>query len=586
MAIAGFLAFIGLLIAAYSILKKHERLLIRLRLSLFDKILLPLLMATIFISILISDYFRDFDEELRYYNIKIKLSFLVSSSSFLLLLLMLIYLLLKINLNRLNRKKLKLFNGLARELLNKKEYPTLIELLQKEYKRLIRISKTLSWSSYSKKKILSILSLKMKMPEIPPETRKYLEEYIEKEKLDDDKEDKENALKEKVKLLLKNILSEFKHYIGKAVRIFISESRDKGQELSRFILNLIFSDNDFVAKLVELKPDLELKLFGEEFDGYYEYVDIYFYEMIKNNRSILYYEIKNTQNIFDHRYSIPDENILLSYLLKDGRRAKKLEIERGISHFIYEYLDNLNKQTKDPYNYAFENFDDTKWRSPIFVSIRFIDIILSEYMHQGIECQYPLIFYRIITEKILENIKILEDVWMEPREWNSKYAYLLYEIVSTLEGMVFWITYKDSIPLVKLKDVDSRLESGNIIKACIIYLIKILNLISAHNKLPSRFQHYLTDIVLRLWFELRVSNSEECMKYSKVLLECIKENMKGFKKINENFYVLIRTSYENFDKIPYTLGARKRAVEGNELDKEITEYLNSVYKENYERNES
>jgi phosphate/sulfate permease len=55
MAIAGFLTFLGLLIAAYSILKTHEKLFIRLRLSLLDKILIPIFTIVIFLLIIWSD---------------------------------------------------------------------------------------------------------------------------------------------------------------------------------------------------------------------------------------------------------------------------------------------------------------------------------------------------------------------------------------------------------------------------------------------------------------------------------------------------------------------------------------------------
>jgi hypothetical protein len=52
MEIAGFLTYIALLITAYSLLKPHQRLLIRIRLSLLDKIIVPFLYFAIFLALI------------------------------------------------------------------------------------------------------------------------------------------------------------------------------------------------------------------------------------------------------------------------------------------------------------------------------------------------------------------------------------------------------------------------------------------------------------------------------------------------------------------------------------------------------
>ena len=49
--------------------------------------------------------------------------------------------------------------------------------------------------------------------------------------------------------------------------------------------------------------------------------------------------------------------------------------------------------------------------------------------------------------------------------------------------------------------------------------------------------------------------------------------MLQFKRFNENFYELIKKSYDKFDEIPYTLEKGKSGKLGKELYKEIGEYL-------------
>lgn len=562
MTIAALLTLFGLLIAAYSLLTKHQRLFIRLRLSLINKILFPIF---IIILVIVSEYFRDFEKEIKFFNLKFQFSFLISTFAFLFLLLASIYIFAKIKLNRLKRRKLRLFNRLVMELLNKKEYTTLVELISDEYKRLIKFSNKLSWFNNIKHNLLYFFILKPDF-ELTPEDIERAKEYL-KESGEEDLEEKEYSKKEKAKLFFKEIFVGFKHYVGKFIRLFFHDARDKGQENSRYLLNVLLTNRDFVSKLVEIKPEIGLKIFKKEFHNYHEYVDIFFYELIKNNKSILYYEIKNNQNIDSshHRYFINEKNKFLFFLFKDCRVAKRLEVNRGIGNYVIDYLDDLHEKDNDPYNNSYENFDEAKWNSPIFIGIKFFDIMISEILHQGMEWTHPIYYFRNFTDKILKNSRIIENIWKEPHG-KSRYGYLLEEIVTLLENLVDAIKYEGFNYPIKLKNEDDNHEA-NVIKCCVIYLIKILDMIAQSENVSHSFKRDLGDIVLTLLFELKKFSTEESIKYSNVIFNCIKEHMFQYRRFNENFYELIRASYDKFDEIPYTLEG------GRELYKEIGEYL-------------
>jgi len=579
-AIAGILAFFGLLIAAYSLLAKHEKLFIRLRLSFIDKILIPVFIVIIFLSIIISDYFRDYDKEIIYHNLKFdlylkfKLSFLISASAFLLLLMIIVYTFTKINLNRLKKRNLKLFTNLIKELLNRREYPTLISLINDEYKRLIKFSNKISWFICIKDKLLFFFRLKYDF-ELTPEDVDRLNEYF-KETGENFKE-KEYSRKEKVKLFLNNnkICNEFRHYVGKFIRKFTHEVRDRGQEGSRYLLNLLLTNRDFVSELIEIRPELGLKMFEKEFLFYHDYIDIFFYELIKNNKSILYYEVKNNQNLsFFHRYRLQEENLFMKFLFKDCRVAQRLEIYRGVGNYVKNYLEDLNKEEFDPYNYGYENFDDKKWESPIFVAIKLFDIMVSEAIYQGIRWHMWLFYFRIFTEEILNNFKAIPEVWEEYHEWNSKYAYLLYAMVSTLIDWIEIIKDERFSYKVELKNDDSHHENASVIKSCIICLIEVLDLISRSEKVPYKFKQYLTDMVFKLFFDLKTSSSKGTRRYGNVIFNLIKFYMFFPIKFNEAFYRLIKSTYDKFDKIPYIIGHKSNLAKI--LDKELEEYLDSI----------
>ena len=103
--------------------------------SLFDKAFSAIIVIVIFLSIIISDYFRDYKKEIYISSLKFQVSFVIITIAYLFLLIWSIYIVLKI----------KSFRRLIEELLNQKEYPSLIEIVANEYKRLIKFSNKMSF---------------------------------------------------------------------------------------------------------------------------------------------------------------------------------------------------------------------------------------------------------------------------------------------------------------------------------------------------------------------------------------------------------------------------------------------------------
>jgi hypothetical protein len=573
LAIAGILTFYGLLIAAYSILKKHEKLLIMLRLSLLDKILFPILMIGTFFCILVSDYFRDFPRQTFLLGQKFEYSFLILSATFVMVFLLFVYLGIKIKVNRLSRRKIKLFRNLTVELLNKKEFSVLIALLSEEYKRLIKYANSLSLKNSIKNGLLKYFELKPSI-ELQKEMIRTLQKYYELRGKESDIENIKQPKVGKVKSISRNVIVEFRHFGGKIIRGYYQEVNDKSQSVARDLLNLLLTSREFIPKLIEFKVELGLKILNYKFQVRPDFADIFFYELIRNKGSILYYEIKNNQNIFLNRYFINEENRIITYLFKNCKVAQNLDVYRGIGDYVRDYLEDLNKLKNDPYNYGYENFKETRWDSPIFVGIRFFDIMVSECIHQGIRWHMWLFYFRIFTERILINFQVIPSVWDEYREWNSKYAYLLYEIVSTLCNWIEIIESPEFTYKVELRNDNFDHENGNIIKSSIICLIQVLDAIADADVVPDRFKEYLMDIVFRLLFDMRKMGSSDCIKYSNVLFSCIEHHLKRFPKVKVKFYTLIKSAYRKFDKIPYVLERENELTK--ELDSEIEQLLSEI----------
>ena len=445
-----------------------------------------------------------------------------------------------------------------------------------EYKRLIKYSSHLSWHNNIKDKLLKIFGLKTEFrlsPEQAEQLKKTLKEIGEEYEI----EKKELTRKEKIKQFLDKCLVNGRHYVGKLLRYFISEVRDKSCERSGYLLHTLLSNNDFMSELIVIRPELGLKIFKKESLRYFEYVDMFFYELMKNNRSILYYEIRNNLNTRDcNRYTIQEDNVILNYLFKDCRVAQRLEVYRGVGNYVLDYLLQLKKQEVDLYNYEYEYLNNKKWESPVFVAIRFFDIMVSEAIYQGIRDHMWLYYFRHFSESILRNFKHIPRVWQEPGEWHSGYGYLLYEIVHTLCNWVNIIQYDRFTYAVELENDDHSHENANIIKSSIICLIQVLELIAQDGNVPNQFKAEQADRAIRLLFELGTSNSGTAMRYGNALLDCIKFYMKFPMEFNGPFYELIKYTYDKFDDTHFIIGGKKG--KGSQLKKEIKEYLDSISK--------
>ena len=579
MGISTLITFIGLLIAATSLLKVHQRLFIKLRLSLLDKIVAPIIFILCF---LIPEYFADSKQEIKVFRLNLKLSYVISVSACLLLLAVALYIFLKVKNNRLKRRKINVYSRLVNELINKREYPGLLRILNDDYSRLIKYSSESAWHHRVKKRILTFFSLKPKpidlsvFKELPAE----IIEILENERRDvPAKDDKRSKIKNKINSLLSSLNMNIRHYIGITIRSFIRDTRDKTKDKAFNVLHSLLSNNAFVSEMIILRPELGLKIFSKEFREYHEYVDLFFYEMIKNNSSRLYYEIKNNENISDYyRYALKDENIVLSYLFKDCNVARKLEVYRGVGNYLIDYLREINKQSVDSYIYKYENFDIEKWKSPLFVGIFFFDIMVSEAIYQGINSHMWLFYYRYFVENILKNCdyRHIQPELVTSREDAPKYSYLVDEIISNLCSWIETIIHGKVVNPEIDNTAYQELGGGNIImKSSIQCLMQILKMIARDEKTPANLKAHYADGVIRTLFELKTADSETANRYGDVLFNGFKFYLRWpFKEINRSFYEMYKDSYSKFDTIPYIMGVK--TDKGRELDTQIKKCLEEL----------
>jgi len=227
-------------------------------------------------------------------------------------------------------------------------------------------------------------------------------------------------------------------------------------------------------------------------------LNLYVTALLSDTSSILYYEIQNNQNISSsHRYYIIESNRFLYYLLRDAKVGEKLSVWKPFGDYSLSCIDSQARNPdKNQYNQDMgDYYENGKWKCPLFITIRFFDIMVSEALYQNIQWHMWLYYFPIIVERIERNYSPQGPLVKEISEWPIKYSYLLYQVVSTLCS---WVRALRDIPSsqdnVILKSQDTENENGNIPKSTILALCRCFRFILNSGNISTEFKNYLLDL--------------------------------------------------------------------------------------------
>ena len=256
----------------------------------------------------------------------------------------------------------------------------------------------------------------------------------------------------------------------------------------------------------------------------FDFVEQYLKELMRDPQSILYWEVYNNQNMSQHRYSIPQSNRVLSFFLADIKVAEDNRVYKPVGDFILSHLNELARDPEsDPYNQACGDFETIgAWHSPIFVGVRFFDIMVNEALFQGIFWHMWLYYMPPIVERIVRNYRVIDspaDADADA-EFPIKYSSLLCQVFSCLCG---WVTALEEVPPnqanVVLKSPRADHENGNIPKSSILALAECSYYVAVSKQIGRGLKRTLLNMVFGLYFELRSSGKFD--GYATVLLTAI-----------------------------------------------------------------
>lgn len=278
---------------------------------------------------------------------------------------------------------------------------------------------------------------------------------------------------------------------------------------------------------VQLITDVNLDEFAR-----IDAVDLFLRVVIKHESSILYREIRNNKHRIDtDRYEIPEENQLLYALLDDCDVAHQLRAYQSIGDTTLHILEAQGRKDRDEYNHRRKSFSvghnsDEVFRDPVFVAIRFFDIMVSESIYQGMQTHMWLYYYTHFTDQICENYEIT-DHSNPNEEFANDYSYLLYEMFSTLENWVRLSKRNPDSITVNIKNSGATVENGDILKSSTRCLIQCHREILTTDEIPSRFKRERTESLFKAYFKLAASQNSDAQKYSEALLAYMEQELQA-----------------------------------------------------------
>lgn len=336
--------------------------------------------------------------------------------------------------------------------------------------------------------------------------------------------------------ILKNLLSN--RLRAKFRSIFWALSKwDQHQEYQEELVRAVLLSDGFAEAVVRFQPYLGLSMlerWGRSREASV-FLERYMRAVLTLRDSVFYRELSDNQNMDGNRYRIAPTNRLLTFFLADSKVATEHSIYKPVGDFALTLLDELSWDPQvDPYNRALRNFEEYSRRGdPIHATKHFFEIMVLEALHQDDSWHMWLYYFDSMVEKMARNSRIIDPLSSTKQEFPNQYCFLIYEVVTALRD---FIMAADDLPdneNLTLHFGPSQHENNNIAKSSIFCLSACMRAILLADNLGQRFQDYIAEIILRVYFELM--RSQNLRDYASVIAYKLK-NAANFSQ-HEDVYV-------------------------------------------------
>ncbi|TXD94233.1 hypothetical protein FUT87_07430 [Mitsuaria sp. TWR114] len=275
------------------------------------------------------------------------------------------------------------------------------------------------------------------------------------------------------------------------------EPSEKVRGRAQGILTSLLSSRKFAAYLALAHPYLCLRIMQRVTRHVEDFQDECFVAFLEDEGSVLYAEIKNSEQLAGqqgHRLDLPEENRLLRFYLSDVSVAGNLGVFRSIGEAALariEVDDVLMGRLNGP---LFRYQEVGCHRCPIYTSIYFFRIMVLEGLHQRSNDHLWLHYAHHFAEKLLSRARPVQPS-DEIHEFPTPLAYLLYCLVDVACD---WI--EDAMVLTQEGDViqDDVQEGRHVYISfeATTALGAVLEPIILSDRVPDRLKSELLEVVL------------------------------------------------------------------------------------------
>jgi len=421
--------------------------------------------------------------------------------------------------------------SILRDLYNRGEYATLVEVLRDNYTPLIDHPKKPTPPSEHQWRDIDI-TVTRTLIKGEEEAEEFHDsssfvEYVEED-------NSEQSARERTRDTLELKRRQVAYYLT-MLRYRLA---DTAEDASSYTETLLL-DPEFGAEHPILDPGLGIDIIMDtDLDGFRrrDVTHQYLTTLLREENSLLYQEISNnmaTDGIY--RYRINPDNRLLHALFSDCSRAEELDAYKPVGDTAKEILRDQGTKDYDKYNAqrltSVNRSKDYMFNDPVFVAISFFDIMVREAFYQRFDWHMWLYYYESMTRLMCENYENTEETDPDS-EWPNDYSRFMYEMISNMRNLLrimeqmvandeYDVTNEDDDfeEFIALESYQ-RDRGGAIPKSAVEIMLSCHQEILTTEEIPHQFKKYITEILFTICSDLREYEEGSLpWKYSEFMLK-------------------------------------------------------------------
>lgn len=280
----------------------------------------------------------------------------------------------------------------------------------------------------------------------------------------------------------------------------VDGTRGPQQEAAQAIQRLMHRREDLIRFIALERPKLAVAMMARRHALVFDFADEVLTILISTPGSPLYAEVAANQNTVGPGYHYPDHNTYLHFLFEDATQARDLGAWQPVMEAV---IDRLREARTSGYadflNGPTGRFSDVgRWKDQAFVGIRFLDLMVSAALVQGLEDHMWLFYTPHVLAPLIDLYDETQPGVNPLDETPTRSAWLIQQLF----GMqIRWIESVERLPEksphLVLASPRPTSEPGNIPKSAILAMKDCFEELLTADGVSDRFKHTIANMVFR-----------------------------------------------------------------------------------------